>query len=69
MRNEDSNTVETKQVTTRSTRTVDSFRKIKDPETGVVEVKRWQEDRQITANLQVVDKGKGGVFHNGARIA
>ena len=60
--------VETKQVTTRSTRTVDSFRKIKGDD-GVVSVKRWQEDRQVTANLQVVDKGKGGVFHNGARIA
>ena len=65
---ESTSTVETKQVTTRSTRTVDSFRKIKDDD-GVVSVKRWQEDRQVTANLQVVDKGKGGVFHNGARIA
>ena len=60
--------VETKQVTTKSTRTVDSFRKIKGDD-GVVEVKRWQEDRQVTANLQVVDNGKGGIFHRGARIA
>ena len=66
--NTEEKNVETQQVTTKSTRTVDSFRKIKGDD-GVVEVKRWQEDRQVTANLQVVDKGKGGVFHNGARIA
>ena len=65
---ESTNPVETQQVTTPSTRTGDSFRKIKDDD-GVVSVKRWQEERQVTANLQVVDEGKGGVFHNGARIA
>jgi hypothetical protein len=69
MRNTDEKTIVTQQVTTKSTRTVDCFRKITDAETGVTEVKRWQDERQVTANLQAVDKGRGGVFHNGARIA
>ena len=60
---------ETQQVLTRSTYTTDCFRKIKDKECGDIGVKRWKEDRQVGANLQVVDRGKGGVFHNGARIA
>jgi len=61
-------TVETQQVTTTLVRKVDCFRKIKNEE-GKVEVKRWVDERQVNANLQVVDKGKGGVFRNGARIA
>ena len=61
--------VDTKQMTTRSTYTTDCFRRIKDSETGETSVKRWQQDNQVSVNLQVVDKGKGGVFHNGARIA
>lgn len=64
--------LETKQVPTRSTHTVDAFmrREVKDDETGKTEVKvvRWQEDRQVSANL-TVDKKGGRVFHNGARIA
>lgn len=58
--------VKTQQVTTKSTRTMDCFRKIKDKETGEVSVKRWQDERQVTANLQTAG---GSVFHNGARIA
>jgi hypothetical protein len=61
--------IETKQVSTRSTYTTDCFRKITDKETGVTETKRWQQDHQVMADLQMVDKGKGGIFHNGARIA
>jgi len=57
---------ETRQVMTRNTHTVDCFRKIKDAETGVVEVKRWQDERQVGATLMLA---LGGVFHNGARIA
>jgi len=59
---------ETQQVMTQVTHEVDCFRKIKDAETGVVSVKRWREDRQVSANLMFV-KSTGGVFHNGARIA
>ena len=65
----DERKIDTQQVQTTATHTVDCFRKIKDAETGVTEVKRWQDERQVGANLQVVDSGKGGVFHNGARIA
>ncbi len=61
--------IDTQQVMTRSTYETDCMRKVKDTETGVVEVKRWVEQRQAGANLQVVDSGKGGVFHRGARIA
>jgi hypothetical protein len=57
--------VESKQVPTRTTYTTDCFRKIKQ-EDGTMKVVRWSEDRQAMAHLQVA---KGGVFHNGARIA
>lgn len=64
--------IETKQVSTKSTRTTDCFRRrdVK-AEDGTVskQVVRWQQDHQVMANLQVVDGGKGGIFHNGARIA
>ena len=56
----------TKSIPTRSTYETDSFRKITDPETGEVEVKRWVETRQVNANLSTHE---GSVFHNGARIA
>jgi hypothetical protein len=65
MRNEEKK-FETKFVPTRATYTTDSFRKVTDPETGVTEVKRWVEERQVTVALQTCG---GGVFHNGARIA
>jgi hypothetical protein len=58
--------VKTTSVPTRSTYTTDCFRKVTDKETGVTEVKRWVEERQVNANLQTCD---GGVFHNGARVA
>ena len=61
--------IDTQQVMTRSTYDTDCMRKVVNQETGVTEVKRWCEARQAGANLQVVDSGKGGVFHNGARIA
>ncbi len=48
--------------------TTDSFRKVRDPETGKVEVKRWIEAHQIEVSVQVDKKG-GRVFHRGARIA
>jgi len=66
MRNNEKVKTETRQVLTRNTHTVDCFRKIKDAETGVIEVKRWQDERQVGANLMLA---LGGVFHNGARIA
>ena len=66
MRNNETVNTETRQVMTRNTYTVDCFRKIKDAETGVVEVKRWQDERSVGANLMLA---LGGVFHNGARIA
>ncbi len=65
----DEKKIDTQQVQTTSTYETDSFRKVTDKETGKTEVKRWVEQRQVGANLQVVDSGKGGVFHNGARIA
>ena len=65
----DERKIDTAQVQTTSTYETDCFRKVQDKETGVTEVKRWVEQRQVGANLQVVDGGKGGVFHNGARIA
>jgi len=68
MRKNEEVTTDTRQMMTRSTHTVDCFRKIKDAETGVTEVKRWQEDRQVGANLQLVPS-MNAVFHNGARIA
>lgn len=61
--------IKTVQVTTNSKRTTDSFRRreVKDDEGNTsVKVVRWQEDHQVTANLQV--RGDA-VFHNGARIA
>lgn len=54
-----------KQMPTRSTHTVDCFRKIRGDD-GVVEVKRWQDERNVTVNLTIAN---GGVFHRGARIA
>jgi len=66
MRNNEIIETETRQVMTKVTHMVDCFRKIRDAETGVVEVKRWQEERYIGANLMCA---LGGVFHNGARIA
>ena len=65
----DEKKIETKQVQTTSTYETDCFRIVKDEETGERTVKRWVEQRQAGANLQVVDNGKGGVFHNGARVA
>ena len=65
----DEKKIDTQQMTTRSTYETDCFRKVTDKETGKTEVKRWVEQRQASVNLQVVDKGKGGVFHNGARVA
>ncbi len=58
------------QVTTKSTRTTDSFRRreVKQEDgTVVVKVVRWEEEHLVTANLQLVDGER--VFHNGARIA
>ena len=66
MRNNETIDIKRQHVTTRSTHTVDCFRKIKDEETGKVSVKRWQEVRQVGATLVAA---LGGVFHNGARIA
>ena len=60
--------IDTKQVLTRTNYTTDCLRKVKDPETGVVEVKRWVEQRVAGANLQIIESLKA-VFHNGARIA
>ena len=57
---------DTRQAMTRSTYTVDCFRRIKDAETGEVSIKRWVEERMVGANLMLA---LGGVFHNGARIA
>jgi hypothetical protein len=65
----DEKKIDTSSVATRTTYETDCFRKVKDEETGKTEVKRWVEQRVAGANLQVVDAGKGGVFHNGARIA
>lgn len=62
--------IKTVQVTTKSTRTTDCFRRreVKDDEGNTsVKVVRWQEDHQVNANLQLVDGER--VFHNGARIA
>jgi hypothetical protein len=39
---------------------------VTDPETGVTEVKRWVDERQVSVNLQVCG---GRVFHNGAQVA
>jgi len=66
---DDEKKIDTQQMVTRSTYETDCFRKVKDEETGVTSVKRWVEQRQASVNLQVVDSGKGGVFHDGARIA
>jgi len=52
---------------TKSKYTTDSFRKIKNDETGKVEVKRWVEERAVSVTL--VSTEEGAVFHNGARIA
>jgi hypothetical protein len=62
----DDRKIETRQMPTRSTHTVDCFRKVTDPETGVTEVKRWVDERQVSVNLQVCG---GRVFHNGAQVA
>jgi len=66
MRNNETVETTTKQMMTTVTHTVDCFRKIKDPESGVVEVKRWVEERQRSVNLM---SALGGVFFNGARVA
>ena len=66
MRNNETIETETIQVMTKVTHVVDCFRRIKDAETGVFTVKRWQEERYIGANLMCA---LGGVFRNGARIA
>ena len=68
MRKHETVTVDTKQVMTRRTYETDCFRKVTDPETGIVSVKRWVEQRLAGANLQVV-REMGAVFHNGAKIA
>ena len=60
--------IDNKQVMTRRTYETDCFRKVTDPETGKVEVKRWVETRFAGANLQVA-RHLGAVFHNGAKIA
>lgn len=60
--------LEVKHAPVQSTYTTDSFRKVKDAETGEVSVKRWVEERQVTVAL-TLDKQGGRVFHRGARIA
>ena len=49
-----------------STYTTDSMRKVRDEESGKIEVKRWVEERQVVVSITTVDKS---VFHKGARIA
>lgn len=58
--------MKTNTMSTRSTYTTDSFRKVKDEETSKLVVKRWVEERSISVSLV---SHEGGVFHNGARIA
>lgn len=68
MRNEIAE-IKTVQVTTKNTRTTDSFRRREieaDDGTKSLKVVRWLESHQVTANLQVQGDR---VFHNGARIA
>ena len=68
MRNNETVEIQTRQVMTRTSYTTDCFRKVTDPESGVVSVKRWVEERLAGANLQLVES-MNAVFHNGARIA
>ena len=58
--------MKTKNIPTRSTYTTDCFRKVADPETGKVEVKRWVEERAASVDLI---SHEGAVFFRGARIA
>jgi hypothetical protein len=53
---------------TKSKYTTDSFRQIKDAETGEVSVKRWVEERQVAVTLNTYEDTTG-VFWKGARIA
>jgi len=55
-----------KEIPTRNTYMTDCFRKVKNPETGKVEVKRWVQDNQVSVTLSTHD---GNVFYKGARIA
>jgi hypothetical protein len=50
---------------TKNTYTTDNFAKIKG-EDGKVEVKRWVQERAVSATLTTHE---GGVFYKGARIA
>ncbi len=61
-------TIEQRTNPIRATYLTDCFRKVRDEKTGVVSVKRWVEERQVTPTVALV-LDIPAVFHRGARIA
>ena len=49
----------------KATYPTDCHRKVKDPETGKVETKRWVQDQQVAVTVQITD---GKVYWKGAAI-
>jgi hypothetical protein len=62
---QEATTVTTENHTIAATYTTDSFRKVRDPETKEVSVKRWVEERQVSVEVQVLN---GRPFFRGAAL-